>query len=229
VLRHRIADGLGKLLVNKSEKPIQLLLLDDHAMFREGLARTLEREPDLEVAAQCGSSSEAIAALDPKINVVLLDVDLGNERALEFVEAARKASFPGHILVVTAGISDQEAVRLIQAGVLGILHKRHSGRILCDAIRKVAAGEACLEEKYLTSLVRSIDRTRTPVAPRLTDRDRKLLRHILEGMTNRDIAAQLGISEGAVKASLRQLFEKVSVRTRAQLVKVALEQYQDQI
>jgi len=215
--------------VNKSEKPIHLLLLDDHAMFREGLARTLEREPDLKVVAQCGTASEAMAALKPDIAVVLLDVDLGNERALEFVEAARKASFHAHILVVTAGISDQEAVRLIQAGVLGILHKRHTGKILCDSIRKVAAGEACLEEKYLTSLVRSVDRTRKPVAPRLTDRDRKLLRHILEGMTNRDIGAQLGISEGAVKASLRQLFEKVNVRTRAQLVKVALEQYQDQI
>ena len=197
-------------------------------MFREGLARTLEREPDLKIVGQCATISEALALLDRNVNIVLLDVDLGNERALEFVEAAKKLSvFEGQILIVTAGASSQEAVRLIQAGVSGILDKRHSGQILCESIRKVAAGEACLDAKYLTSLVRSVDRTTG--SPKFTDRDRALLRLVLEGLTNRDIGRQLQISEGAVKASFSQLFEKVNVRTRAQLVKVALEQYQDQL
>ena len=208
---------------------INLLLLDDHEMFREGLARTLEREPDLKVVGQCGTSAQALAMLDRDITMVLLDVDLGNERALEFVEAARAASFSGQILVVTAGISGPEAVRLLQAGVTGILHKRNSGQTLCESIRKVAAGEACLEGNYLTSLVKSVDRTRSANTLKLTDRDRALLHHILEGLTNREIGKQLHISEGAVKASLGQLFEKVNVRTRAQLVKVALEQFRDQL
>lgn len=214
--------------MQKTETRIRLILLDDHAMFREGLARTLEREPDLAVVGQCDSSAQALALLSSEVDIVLLDVDLGNERALEFVEAAKKAQFQGQILVVTAGISGQEAVRLMQAGVAGILHKRHSGQVLCESIRKVAAGEACLEQKYVTSLVRSVDQTRNSATPKLSDRERDLLRYILEGMTNRDIGHQLGISEGAVKASLRLLFEKVNVRTRAQLVKVALEQYHDQ-
>src|SRR6202165_4772279 len=99
-------------------------------MFREGLARKLEREPDIRVVAQCGSSAVALAKLNRNVDMVLLDVDLGNERALGFVEEARKAYFEGQILVVTAGINGQEAVRLLQAGVTGILHKRHSGKIL---------------------------------------------------------------------------------------------------
>lgn len=210
-------------------KIINLLLLDDHEMFREGLARTLEREPDFRVVAQCGSSAEALALLNRNVNMVLLDVDLGNERALAFVEEAKKSYFEGQILVVTAGISGQEAVRLLQAGVTGILHKRHSGQILCESIRKLAAGESCLEGKYLTSLIRSVDRTRAPANPKLTDRDRSLLRHILGGLTNREIGTHLQISEGAVKASLRLLFEKLNVTSRTQLVKVALEQYQDQL
>jgi DNA-binding NarL/FixJ family response regulator len=74
-----------------------------------------------------------------------------------------------------------------------------------------------------------VDRTRTPINPKLTERDRSLLRHVLQGLTNREIGVQLKISEGAVKASLRLLFDKVNVSTRTQLVKVALEQYQDQI
>jgi two-component system nitrate/nitrite response regulator NarL len=215
--------------VTKSAKTINLLLLDDHDMFREGLARTLEREPDLKVVGQCGSSAEALALLNRNVHMVLLDVDLGNERALRFVEEARKADFEGQLLVVTAGISGQEAVRLLQSGVTGILHKRHSGEILCDSIRKLAAGESCLEGKYLTSLIQSVDRTRTTVNPKLTDRDRALIRHLLEGLTNREIGIHLEISEGAVKASLRLLFEKLNVRSRTQLVQVALKQYQDQL
>jgi len=215
--------------VSKQAKTINLLLVDDHAMFREGLARTLEKEPDLTVVGQCESSVEALAMLNRNVNMVLLDVDLGNERALSFVEGARDAAFEGQILVVTAGISGQEAVRLLQAGVAGIIHKRHSGQILCESIRKIAAGESCLEGKYLTSLIRSVDRTRTPTDPKLTERDRALLRYILEGLTNREIGMHLQISEGAVKASLSLLFEKLNVRSRTQFVKIALEEYQDQL
>jgi DNA-binding NarL/FixJ family response regulator len=74
-----------------------------------------------------------------------------------------------------------------------------------------------------------VDQTRTLDRPRLTDRDKTVLRFIFQGLTNKDIGLRLQISEGAVKASLRQLFEKLKVRTRAQLVKVALEQYRDQL
>ncbi len=210
-------------------KVLHLILVEDHEMVREGLVRTLEKEPDLRVLGQCSSSAEALRLLHGSVDMVLLDVDLGEERALGFVEAARKQNFDGRILVVTAGISGNEAVRLLQAGVSGIVHKRHSGKALCEAIRKVAAGQTYLEEKYLPSLIRSVDRSRPPVTPKLTERDRALLRHVLAGLTNREIGAQLEISEGAVKASLRLLFDKVNVKSRTQLVKVALEQYQDQL
>ena len=75
----------------------------------------------------------------------------------------------------------------------------------------------------------SIDRTRVSAKPTLTERDRAVLRYILQGLTNKDIAARLEISESAVKASLRLLFDKLGTRTRAQLVKQALEQYRDQL
>jgi two-component system nitrate/nitrite response regulator NarL len=86
-----------------------------------------------------------------------------------------------------------------------------------------------LEEQYVTSLIRSVDGTRPSAKGKLTDRDRALLRHILEGLTNREIGDRMKISEGAVKASLRLLFERLNVHTRTQLVKIALEEYQDQL
>ncbi len=210
-------------------KTLRLVLVEDHEMVREGLARMLEKEPDLKVVGQCASSAEALLLIRFQVDMVLLDVDLGEERALSFVEAARKADFNGRILVVTAGISGPEAVRLLQAGVAGIVHKRHSGRSLCEVIRKVAGGEPFLEERYLPSLMQSVDRSRPAVVPRLSERDRALLRHVLAGLTNREIGVQLQISEGAVKASLRLLFDKVNVKSRSQLVKITLEQFQDQL
>ena len=213
-----------------SAKTIQILIVDDHAMFREGLARMLEREPDLKIVGQFASTAEASAALAASgADIVLLDVDLGAERAMDFLNAARHAEFPGRILIVTAGISDQEAVQLVQAGVAGILHKHHSTQVLATTIRQVAQGEVSLEKAYLGPLFRTVDRSRTPSRPRLTERDKTVLRFVFQGLSNREIAGRLEISEGAVKASLRQVFGKLGVRTRAQLVKVALEQYRDEL
>ena len=211
-------------------QPINVFLVDDHGMFREGLARILEKEPGLRVVGQAESATQALSRLPASgATMVLLDVDLGPERALDFTNGARRLKFEGKILVLTAGLSGPEAVQLVQAGVAGILHKHHSTKILCETIRQVASGEVCLEKDYLPHLFQSVDRTRGPVQPKLTERDKTVMRLIFQGLTNKEIAGRLDISEGAVKASLRLLFDKLKVRTRAQLVKIALEQYRDQL
>jgi two-component system nitrate/nitrite response regulator NarL len=209
---------------------IKIMLVDDHAMFREGLAQILEKEPDFSVVSQHNSATEALASLnDADPAMVLLDIDLGNERALDFVLESRKKGFKGQILVVTAGTSGQQAVQLVQAGVSGILHKHHSAEELCAKVRQIAAGDVYLEPEYFHFLYRSVDRTKAQKRPMLTERDKVVLRFIFQGLTNRDIASQLNISESGVKSAMRQLFDKLGVRTRAQLVKIALEQYRDQL
>jgi two-component system nitrate/nitrite response regulator NarL len=209
---------------------IKVLLVDDHAMFRDGMARLLEQRPGVTIAGQCSSSSEALAVLQTcGANMVLLDVDLGSERALDFVLEARKRGFDGKVLVVTAGVSGPEAVQLVRSGVAGILHKQHSGDALCEAVAKVASGGVWLEDDYLQPLFRSVDLTKTHGRPPLTDREKEILRLIFQGLTNKEIGGRLQLSESAVKASLRQLFDKLGARTRAQLVKVALEQYREQL
>jgi two-component system nitrate/nitrite response regulator NarL len=220
----------NSILSDSAVDVIRILLIDDHAMFRDGLARVLDKEADFTVIEQVGSATEGLAILESShANLVLLDVDLGAERALDFVRGARSGGFEGQILIVTAGMSDQEAVQLVQAGVSGIVHKHHSTDVLCGAIRKIASGEVFMEQAYLAPLFRAVDRTRTPKRATLTDRDRTVLRGILQGLTNREIAGKLEVSEGAVKASVRHVCEKLGVRTRSQLVKVALEQYKDQL
>ena len=208
---------------------ISLLIVDDHAMFREGLARSVERQPDLKIVGQCTSASEALEALEGiGQGVVLLDVDLGAERAMDFVMGAKSKKFEGRILIVTAGMSDQEALSLVQAGVAGIIHKHQSTELLCNTIRQVARGEFFLETKYLRPLFRSMDRSQ-PERPKLEERERTALRLLMKGMTNREIAANMSSTEGTIKALLHHVFQKLGVRTRAQLVKVLLEQYRDEL
>ena len=199
-------------------------------MFRQGLVRVLEKEPGFRVVGQCSSGATAIAELPGSgATMILLDVDLGSERAVDFIAEARKQGFKGQILVVTAGVSDQVAVQLIQAGVVGIVHKHHSAEALCAAIRQVVAGEVYIEKIYMSSLFKTIDKTKSQTRPKLTERDKIVLRFIFQGLTNREISVRLQISESGAKSALRQLFDKLGVRTRAQLVKVALEQYRDQL
>jgi two-component system nitrate/nitrite response regulator NarL len=213
-----------------NETAIRLLVVDDHAMFREGLVRMLEKDPEFHIVGQAGSAAEALLMLG-KANpaVVLLDVDLGAERAIDFVLGARRVRYEGHVLAVTAGMSDAEAIQLVQAGVTGIVHKHHSLGTLRERILMVAKGEVSIENTYLAPVLRSMDRTRKPKTPMLTPRDKAVVSSVLQGLTNREIALKLAISEGAIKASLRHVCAKLGVRTRSQLVKVALEQYKYQL
>lgn len=211
-------------------EPIRLLLVDDHALFRDGLAGLLEREEAVIVVGACATAAEALDQLEQtQPAIILLDFDLGEERAIDFISAARTKGFAGKILVVTAGVNDHEVVHLVQAGVSGILHKQNKIDVLINTIRKVANDEVCLEDDYLKPLFRAMDRSRVEARPKLTDRDKIVLRGVFQGLANKEIGARLDLTEGAVKASLRQLCQKLGVRTRAQLVKVALEQYKDQL
>jgi two-component system nitrate/nitrite response regulator NarL len=212
------------------EKTIQLnvFLVDGQEMFRQSLALRLASERAFRIIGQSNSASQALEQLG-EINMVLLSVDSGDEEGLSFVREARKRGFAGHILVMTAGLSGEEVVKLVQAGAGAIFHKRESVESLTRALRRVAEGGAYLEEAYLPFLFRSLDKTKTPPQLQLPARDKEILRFIIQGRTNRAIGETLETSEGAVKSAVRQLFEKLGVRTRSQLAKIALEQYRDQL
>jgi DNA-binding NarL/FixJ family response regulator len=206
---------------------IRLLLLDDHALFRAGLSRLLAMESDLELVAQCATSSEALETLARQaVDLVLLDFDLGEEPAFEFIRKAREGGYKGRVFIVTAGMSDADNVRALGHGVCGIFLKTSPPPQLTDAIRKVMAGETWIDQRCIHALVQAVDRSKeTERRRQLTDRERDVLKGVFEGLTNKEIAASLSISEGSVKSALQQLFIKTGVRTRSQLVRVALEEY----
>jgi two-component system, NarL family, nitrate/nitrite response regulator NarL len=210
-----------------SHTPIHALLVDDHALFRESVVRVLDAEPDLEME-DCSTIREALQRLALRhFDLVLLDHDLGSERASQFLPAARQAGFEGRVLIVTAWVSDTEARRLMRQGVSGIFLKQAPLLQLIDSIRRVAAGETWFDPSFTEAAGRQ---SPTPAAaPVFSERQQKVLRFVVEGLSNKEIAWRLQISESYVKAILQSLFQKTGVRTRGQLVRVAYEQYEDQL
>ena len=206
-------------------EPIRLLLLDDHVLFRESLSRLLESEPDFEMSGHCGTSREALELLRrAAVDVILLDFDLGEDHGSQFISAARRAGYKGRILMVTAGMSAMESSYALQMGASGIFLKHNSPGNLAKAIRMVAAGEMWVDQRVIRAMADGVRYgEEQSIRQSLTEREQEVLRGIFEGLSNKEIAAQIGVSEGAVKATLQQLFQKTRVRTRSQLVRIALE------
>lgn len=221
---------MADLIPNPAPERIRMILIDDHAMFRGSISDLLNRQPDFAVLAGFGQTQSASEWLrQNEVDIVLLDIDLGKDSAQDFVFRTRSEKPGIRILIVTGGVSEQEAVQLIRLGVAGIMHKHNPPDSLCEAIRRVAAGQVQLEASYLKPLMQSVDAFGQPARQKLTDRDRLMLRALFQGLGNKEIADRLQISEGAVKASLRVLFQKFKVQSRSQLVRIALEEYKDQI
>jgi two-component system nitrate/nitrite response regulator NarL len=208
-----------------------VLIVDDHALFRESVARLLDAEPDFRVVGTCGTVEAALDAIRATaVDVVLLDFDLGTRDGGEFVSLARRLGFAGKILVVTAGVERGAAASLIRNGVAGIFMKHDSAAKLTSGIRDVLAGKVWFDQRFLEAALESNGETREPqrVAP-FTERERGVLALVFEGLANKEIADRIGVSESSVKGTLQQLFTKTGVRTRSQLVRIALEQYRNEL
>lgn len=206
-------------------KRIRVLLLDDHVLFRQGLCRLLQSEPDFEIAGDCGSSAEALDILNRvSVDVILLDFDLGEDYGSRFIASAREGGYAGRILMVTAGMNAAESSIALKLGASGIFLKHNPPDALVKAIRLVASGEVWVDQRVIQLMVDAVNRSEDQEDhKRLTEREQRVIEGVFEGLTNKEIAARIGVAESAVKATLQHLFQKTGVRTRSQLVRVALE------
>jgi two-component system, NarL family, nitrate/nitrite response regulator NarL len=214
-----------------SAKNIRLLLIDDHALFRESVSRLLQAEPGFEVISDCSSAAEGMRIIESReVDIVLLDVDLGQERGTDLLETLHAKHFKGKVLLVTAGVNENEIPDLIRQGICGIFLKHGAPSLLVQGIREVMNGKALFEQELLQRAFESTQGiSAQPGGARFTERERRVLSLIFEGLANKQIGDRLQISESAVKASLQQLFAKTGVRTRSQLVRIALERYKEEL
>jgi len=217
-------------MANTYPATIRVLLLDDHDLFREGLVRLLESEEGFERVWQCSTRGEALEILkNTAIDLVLLDLDLGAEKGADFVDDLQALGFKGKILLVTAGLNESDVPGFIRKGVAGVFMKHNSPALLIQGIRETMQGKVWFEQEMLKRALEEASRDQGDVRPPLTPREKNVLALVFQGLTNKEIADQSGLSLSLVKACLQNLFSKTGVRTRSQLVRVALEQYRDEL
>jgi two-component system, NarL family, nitrate/nitrite response regulator NarL len=209
-------------------REIRIVIVDDHSLFRESLGRLLETTPFIRVVAQCSTLAEALEFL-PRVlpEIILLDYDLGPETGIRLLTEVKRLELPVKVLMVTAGLSDESTLRVMEEGASGIFLKHSSPDMLLTAIQQVAEGEIWLDNTALQKLLAGKrDRAELPERGRpLTARQSEVLRGILDGLANKEIAWKLKISETSVKAVIQELFHKAGVRTRSQLVRIAIEKH----
>lgn len=209
---------------------VRVLIVDDHTLFRESLARLLQAEHNFEVR-HCASVQDGVSMLGAwPVDIVLLDFDLGNEKGSSFLTKARAAGFQGKTLLLTAGVNELEAANLIRQGISGVVLKHSPPGELSESIQKTLEGKVWLDQAYLKKVMERAGASAIgPATTIFTERERQVLSLVFEGLANKEIADRLQVSESSVKSSLQQLFDKTGVRTRSQLVRVTLERFKDQL
>lgn len=205
-------------------KAVRLLLVDDQALFREGIRTLLSAYPNLEVAGEAGNGEEAVeSARALKPDVILMDMRMP---VLDGVAAIRRirAFLPEcRIIALTTFDDDEYVFEGLRAGAVGYLLKDTPSEKLVEAIHAAARGESFLQPSIAAKVVAEFNRlsgSERRLEPNLTsilsERECEVLRYLAKGRSNKEIAADLGIAEGTVKNHLSHVFEKLGVLDRTQ-------------
>lgn len=202
---------------------IRIMLVDDHPVVRAGLRAVLSAANDLDVVAEAGTAADAIAqAGEHSLDVVLMDLRLhGTEQhdadGVYATQEIRRLADPPRVLILTTYESDSDIVRAVNAGATGYLLKDAAPETLIGAIRSAAAGETVLGPAVAARLLTRVTDTR----PALTPRELEIVEHLDLGLSNREIAKRLFISEATVKSHLVHIFDKLDVNSRSKVVATA--------
>jgi two-component system, NarL family, nitrate/nitrite response regulator NarL len=208
---------------------IRLVLVDVPGLFRASLGRYLASEPGFEVTGECDTPVEALELLkNAKADVVLADLDACSDQGSSFFSAAREAGYGGQFLIVSGSVDARKSAVALRLGAAGIFLKAEPPDRLVQAIKRVAGGEIWLDQKVVLSMAdQVIDRRQIASNGKrskpLEDRERDVLLGILGGLSNREIGNKMSLPESRVKNLVVRLFSKASVRTRSQLVRVAMD------
>ncbi|MBC9956647.1 response regulator transcription factor [Yimella sp. cx-51] len=207
-------------VTTSATSPVRIYLVDDHEIVRRGLAEVLTQDGRCEVIGDSGSAIEATAripALRP--DVAVLDGRLGDGSGMDVCRDVRSIDPSIHCVILTSYDNDDAMLQAIMAGAQAYVLKQIRGTDLVDVVVRVAAGENLLDEdaaSEVRSRIASTDICHHPALAELTEQERKVLLHVADGMTNRQIAAELFLAEKTVKNYLTSILAKLGLGSRTQ-------------
>jgi DNA-binding NarL/FixJ family response regulator len=198
--------------------PIRVLIVDDHAVVREGLRTFLELQDGIEVAGEAVDGEDAIREAERlRPDVVLMDLVMPNLDGVEAMRELRQRVPGARVIVLTSFLEDERLLPAVRAGAAGYLLKNVQPQELARAIRTAAAGEALLDPAVAARLVEALEEDgRDARAEQLTPREREVLALIGRGFANKRIALELGIAEKTVKTHVGNVLSKLGVSDRTQ-------------
>jgi two-component system NarL family response regulator len=215
-------------VVGEESPLVRVLVVDDHALFRHGLMQVLQTVPDIEVVGEARDALSAIElAAEWLPDLVLMDVHMPGMSGIEAARRIRAAQPGMRILMLTESEDENDLFGAVRAGATGYLLKEVAIDEIADAIRSVASGQALVSPMMTTKLLSEFNALSRRVEEdhdgrRLTTRELEVLRLVARGLSNKDIAAELVISENTVRNHVRNILEKLEVRSRVEAAMYAV-------
>jgi DNA-binding NarL/FixJ family response regulator len=201
----------------------RILLVEDHASFRQTLAFVFDQEPEFEVVAQAGTIAETRQAMEGlEADLGVIDLTLPDGEGTELIKELREANPEFAALVLTASLDRTEHARAVEAGAAGVLHKSADVDAILDATRRLGEGETLLSEEELIALLRLAGQNREEKVEarasieQITPREKEVLQKLAEGLSNREIAASLHMSVDTERTHMMNILNKLSVHSRLQ-------------
>jgi two-component system NarL family response regulator len=226
-----VADGTTPDTANEpGGDAIRVMICDDHALFRRGLIMVLESEDGIAVVGEAEDGEEAVAKAEELApDVVLMDVRMPRVSGIEATRKIAEAVPTARILMLTVSDEEDDLYEAIKAGATGYLLKEISIEEVATAIRAVVSGQSLISPSMaskllseFTNLSKKADERQSVPTPRLTDRELEVLKLVAQGMSNREIATELYISENTVKNHVRNILEKLHLHSRMEAVVYAV-------
>jgi len=210
-------------------RALQVLIIDDHTLFRSGLEELLDRR-GIDVVATAGDGEEGCALAEKLApDVILLDVRMPGMGGLTVLERLKEAGVQTPVLMLTTSTEDRDLIAAVRAGAQGYLLKDLEPDELIESLGKITAGE-CVIAPEMTGVLARVVQGDEPITSsdtrfaELTPREMEILCHLAEGQSNKVIARELGISNGTVKLHVRAILRKLQVRSRVEAAVLAVEE-----